>query len=46
MCYRHLILLHIDNPVVWGETPLQTMILNSNCWNMNYLNVKWFELNS
>jgi hypothetical protein len=22
------ILLHIDNAVVWGETPLQTLILN------------------
>jgi hypothetical protein len=29
--------LHIDNLVVWGETPLQRLILNLNCSTLNFL---------
>jgi hypothetical protein len=32
-----LIWLHIDNLVVWGETPLQTLILNLDCFTLNFL---------
>ncbi len=28
------ICLHIDNPVVWGETPLQTLISKLNCFKL------------
>ena len=29
--------LHIDNWVVWGETPLQTLISKLNCFKLSFL---------
>jgi len=31
-----IIWLHIDNLAVWGETPLQTLILNLNGFTLNF----------
>jgi hypothetical protein len=33
----HIDGLHIDNPVVWGETPLQTLISKLNCFKLSFL---------
>jgi hypothetical protein len=32
-----IIWLHIDNLVVWGETPLQTLILKLKCFKLSHL---------